>query len=129
MKILIVSSVLYYILLLFNRQVWDKNVEDMEKLSNIDNETDIVRYTIKSMKPHLNRELIEFRSWKTDSDKGKYGFICTSVHSLSNLTPKIELQSLSSHSIRANCYCGHYLIEYLSHNKMRIVHLNRIDLK
>jgi hypothetical protein len=95
----------------------------------LDNETNIVRYTLKSMKPHLSRELIDFQSWKVDFQKRKYALIATSLHSLNNITPIKMKRSDKNNTIKADTYQGHYLIEYSGHHKLRIVHLSRVDLK
>ena len=81
------------------------------------------------MKPHLNRELIDFQSWKVDLQKRKYALIATSLHSVNNFAPIKMKRFDKKHTIKADLYQGHFLIEQSGHHKLRIVHLSRIDLK
>ena len=110
---------------IFNRNIWDKSVDQFQKIANLDDETEVIRYTLKSMKPHLNREFVEFRAWKVDLQKQKYALICSSLNNFSSF----KLSELN-HTVKADCYHAHFLIENGSHsNKLRIVYLSRIDLK
>ena len=80
------------------------------------------------MKPHLNREFINFQSWKVDLQKRKYALLTTSLHNISSII-KVEKLDKKQHTVKADSYQEHYLIEYGNHHKLRIIHLNRIDLK
>ncbi|KAJ7356191.1 Dynein light chain Tctex-type [Desmophyllum pertusum] len=103
--------------ILYERHLWDEDLESWDMIEKIDDNTDVFFYTTKSMILQPNRQHVVLRSW-TDLDRGVSALVSTSINHPrappSNGVPSIVLAS-------------RYLVEPLENGKSRLTHISRVD--
>ncbi|XP_022788234.1 stAR-related lipid transfer protein 13-like isoform X4 [Stylophora pistillata] len=103
--------------ILYERHLWDEDLETWDMVEKIDDHTDVFFYTTKSMILQPKRQHVVLRSW-TDLDKGVCVLVSTSINHPrappSNGVPSIVLAS-------------RYLLEPLENGKSRLTYISRVD--
>lgn len=103
--------------ILYERHLWDEDLETWDMVEKIDDHTDVFFYTTKSMILQPKRQHVVLRAW-TDLDKGVCALVSTSINHPrappSNGVPSIVLAS-------------RYLVEPLENGKSRLTYISRVD--
>ncbi|XP_013792584.2 uncharacterized protein LOC106476469, partial [Limulus polyphemus] len=103
------------------RNVWDDSLAKWRVVSRLDNQTEIFQHVCNSLGPHPPRDYCVLRSWRSDSSKGSYMLVETSIDH-PNVPP---LQN----SVRGVVLATHFLIEPCGAGKSRLTHINRVDTR
>ncbi|XP_078369668.1 stAR-related lipid transfer protein 13-like isoform X8 [Oculina patagonica] len=103
--------------ILYERHLWDEDLESWDMIEKIDDHTDVFFYTTKSMILQPKRQHVVLRSW-TDLERGVCALVSTSINHPrappSNGVPSIVLAS-------------RYLVEPLENGKSRLTLISRVD--
>lgn len=105
--------------ILYERHLWDEDLESWDMIEKIDEHTDVFFYTTKSMILQPKRCHVVLRSW-TDLDRA--GGVCALVSTSIN-----HPRSPPSSGVDAIVLASRYLVEPLENGKSRLTHISRVD--
>ncbi|XP_015765354.1 PREDICTED: stAR-related lipid transfer protein 13-like isoform X1 [Acropora digitifera] len=105
--------------ILYERHLWDEDLESWDVIEKIDEHTDVFFYTTKSMILQPKRRHVVLRSW-TDLDRA--GGVCALVSTSIN-----HSGAPPSSGVTAIVLASRYLVEPLDNGKSRLTHISRVD--
>ncbi|GCC21964.1 rho GTPase-activating protein 7 isoform X1 [Chiloscyllium punctatum] len=105
--------------LLREHHLWEKDLVQSKVIENLDDETEIYHYTIRSEFSHPARDYTVLRTWQTDTQTGMCLLAATSV----------DIKEAPLIGVRANVITSQHLIEPIGATKSKLSYVCRIDTR
>lgn len=102
------------------RHLWDPTLSRYRTVLRLDKKSDVFQCTSVSEVPHVTRDAVLLRSWRTDLPRGACLVVEMSIeHRDAPQTPG---------TVRSVVLASRYLIQPCGAGKCRLVHLSRVDI-